>query len=59
MDNTSESLISMEALEWLRSIKYEKLDHANRMKVIEAAKIAYPSEECDEHQSFFATLGLV
>ena len=39
---TNGSLLSMEALEWLKSIDYGQKDHEERMKLISAAKIAYP-----------------
>ena len=47
------SMLSQKALEWLRSIGYAKMDHQQRMTVIEAAKIAYPLTEEERQQEAF------
>ena len=39
--------MSLEALEWLKSVEYGKADHEERMALIEIAKNLYPSEEED------------
>lgn len=41
----SEPMMSREALNWLKSIGYSKMNHEDRMAVIKAAKIAYPPTE--------------
>lgn len=54
-------LLSIEAIAWLQSVNYESKSHEERMKLIEAAKIAYPLTEADkqfEHLSFMLLLGL-
>ena len=35
-------LLSLEALEWLKSVDYSSKNHEERMILIQAAKIAYP-----------------
>lgn len=38
-------MLSLEALEWLKSVDYGKRSHEERMALIEAAKILFPSDE--------------
>ena len=40
--DNEESLLSMQALIWLRSVNYGEKNHEQRMTLIEAAKILYP-----------------
>lgn len=54
-------LLSIDAIAWLQSVNYESKSHEERLKLIEAAKIAYPLTEEDkqfEHLSFMLLLGL-
>lgn len=37
-------LLSLEAIEWLTTIGYDKKTHEERMILIEAARIAYPDK---------------
>lgn len=41
-EQCNDSLLSMEALAWLKSVNYAEKSHDERMKLIAAAKIAYP-----------------
>lgn len=58
-DQNDNSLLSMDALGWLKSIGYDKKSHEERMALIRAARIAYPtSPEEDMAERFFATLNM-
>lgn len=54
------SMLSTEALKWLKSVNYESKTHEERMKLIEAAHIAYPNTEEDETEEmrFMRIMGL-
>ena len=52
-------MLSTKALDWLKSVDYQSKTHEERMKLIDAAKIAYPAtDEENEEEQFFKTLGL-
>lgn len=38
-------MLSKEAIEWLKSIEYEKFNHDERMILLQAAMIIYPNNE--------------
>lgn len=40
-------MLSLEALAWLRSIHYASFSHEERMILIKAAKILFPSDDDD------------
>lgn len=42
MENSG--LLSMKALQWLKSVNYGEKSHEERMILIKAAKIAYPDD---------------
>lgn len=44
--------MTLEALEWLKSVEYGKADHEERMALIEIAKNLYPSEEEEDSLRF-------
>lgn len=53
------NLLSMAALDWLKSIGYGSKNHEERSLLIKAARVAYPtSPEEDIAEQFFATLGM-
>ena len=53
-------MLSEEAIKWLESVDYKSKTHEERMKLIEAAKIAYPyvANPEDEKKLFMQILGL-
>lgn len=53
------NLLSIKALQWLKSINYQDLDHEFRMKAIQFARENFPDDYLDDPcDQFFATLGL-
>lgn len=53
------NLLSIKALQWLRSINYQDMDHEFRMKAIKFAKENFPDDDLDDpRDQFFATLNL-
>lgn len=44
-------MLSLEALYWLKSVGYGKYGHEERMILIKAAKILYPSSDEDDGEN--------
>ena len=44
--------MTLEALEWLKSVEYGKADHEERMELIKIAKTLFPSEEEEDSLRF-------
>lgn len=45
-------MMTLEALEWLKSVEYGKADHEERMELIKIAKTLFPSEEEEDSLRF-------
>ena len=41
-------MLSLEALAWLKSVGYGSYGHEDRMILIKAAKILFPSDDADD-----------
>lgn len=46
-------LLTLEALEWLASIKYSEKTHEERLILIKAARIAYPDTDKQSEEERF------
>ena len=62
-EDAENDLMSLDALQWLKSVNYSDKNHEERMALIKAARILYPNTDSDDDElgmtrRFFATLGM-